>query len=193
MNIDLPEVAAMPQSARFFRDGERDFVEISFVGSKDTNIHKVTPQHMAQFREAWDSYCDGTPMKQRAGTPLTDLPGVDEQRAQHYIGRNVHNAEEVAVLSDAQCQALGHGTLTLRKNAQDLIAVRALKARETSRDKIVKESASIGAVPAEKYASASDLDAVNTKIDALAGSVAELVKALTEKPKRGRAKEKAEE
>lgn len=183
MNIDLPEVAAMSQNARFFREGDRDFIEISFVGSKDTNIFKVKPEHMAQFREEWNSYCDGTPMKQRTGTPLTDLPGVDEQRAQHYVSRNVHNSEEIAALSDAQCQGLGHGTLTLRKAAQDMISLRAMKAQEISRDAITKASAEIGAVPAEKYASASDLEAVKSTMDNLAANVAALVQALQPKPK----------
>lgn len=184
LDIDLPEVQSMQQSARFFRDGERDFVEVSFVGSKDTTINKVKPEHMAKFREAWDSYCDGTPMQPRKGTPLTDLPGVDEQRAQHYVSRNVHTAEEIAVLSDAQCQALGHGTLTLRKAAHEMLSLKHMKEQERSRDLVTKAAATIGAVPAEKYASASDLEAVNAKIDGLTDSISALVAALSKKPGR---------
>jgi hypothetical protein len=157
LNIEVPGVDALPQHGRFFRDGERDFVEISFTGVKDTVIRKVSPDLMAQFSEAWASYCDGTPMKQRPGTPLTDLAGVDELRAQNYISRNVHNVEELAALHDGQCQNLGHGTLTLRKAARDLLELRKFQETERSRDRIVKESASIGAVPAEKYASETDL------------------------------------
>lgn len=185
MNIEIPGVEAMQQSARFFREGEADFIEISFVGSKDTTINKVKPAHMAKFREEWNCYCDGTPMKPRQGTPLTDIPGVDEQRAQHYVSRNVHTAEEIAALSDAQCQALGHGTLTLRKAAQEMIQVKTMKDQERTRDLVTKAAATIGAVPAEKYASASDLEQVNAKIDSLATNVNALVEALS-KPKRGR-------
>jgi hypothetical protein len=179
LNIDIPGVKAMQQSARFFRDGEADFIEISFVGSKDTTINKVKPEHMAKFRPEWDSYCDGTPMKPRTGTPLTDLPGVDEQRAQQYVSRNVHTAEEIAALSDAQCQALGHGTLTLRKAAQEMIQLRAMKEQERSRDLVTKAAATIGAVPAEKYASASDLAEIKTQIADLSQNVAALVAALS--------------
>ena len=191
MNVDLPEVQAMQQHARFFREGERDFVEISFTGAKDTIIKKVMPEHMAAHAEAWASYCDGTPMKQRAGTPLTDIAGVDQQRAEHYISRNVHNAEELAALHDAQCQALGHGTLTLRKAAREMLALNQMKIQEQSRDLITKVSASIGAVPAEKYASESDLAAVKSDVTDIKGMLAQLL--AQNAPKKRGPKPKAEE
>lgn len=196
-NIDLPEVLALQQHARFYREGERDFVEISFTGVKDTVIQKVQPEHMARFPEAWAAHCDGTPMKQRTGTPLTDIPGVDQQRAEHYISRNVHNVEELAVLHDGQCQALGHGTLTLRKAAQELLTVRRMKQVEASRSSVMQASAGIGAVPAEKYASESDLTAVKQTMGELASNVASLVamlqaQAAAQAPKRRGPKPKNE-
>lgn len=191
MNIDVPGVEAIQQSARFFRQDDRDFVEISFVGAKDTLVQKVTPEHMAKFRQEWDHYCDGTPMKQRPGTPLTDLQGVDQQRADSYIARNVHSLEELAVLSDAQCQALGHGTLTLRKAAIDLLSVRKFQASEEARRKVTDAAATIGPRPAEQYASASDLAEVKTQIASLTGSISELVAALAAK-KPGRPKKEAQ-
>lgn len=193
MTIDLPEVPALPQHARFFKEGLADLIEIKFVGSKDSVIRKVKPEHMAQFREEWNSYCDGTPMKQRAGTPLTDLPGVDAQKAQQFILQNVHTAEEIAALSDAQCQALGHGTLTLRKAAHEMISLRAMKQQERSRDEVVKASATISAMPAEKYASETDLAEVKQGLATLSQNVADLVAALAAKPKPGRPKKQAEE
>jgi hypothetical protein len=115
--IDLPEVQKFQQRARFFKDGDGDFVEISYVGSKDTNVLKVTPQLMAQYRSEWTAYCDGSPLKIRPGTPLTALHGLDQVMADKYIAQNVHTVEELAVLNDMQCQSLGHGTLTFRKQA----------------------------------------------------------------------------
>lgn len=193
--LEVPGVEALPQHARFYREGNSDFVEISFTGVKDTVIRKVTPDLMAQFSEQWAAFCDGTPMKQRAGTPLTDLAGVDAQRAEHYISRNVHNVEELAALYDAQCQALGHGTLTLRKAARDMLELRKMKEAERSRDLITKASATIGAVPAEKYASASDLEEVKKSVLDLSGNVAALVAALSSQnaPKKRGPKPKAEE
>jgi hypothetical protein len=187
LNIDLPEVQPMAQNARFFRQDDRDFVEISFVGAKDTIIKKVTPEHMARFRPEWDSYCDGTPMQPRKGTPLTELSGVDEQRAAHYTARNVHNMEELAVLNDAQCQALGHGTLTLRKAAHEYLALKKMQQDEKAREMVSQASASIGSRPAEKYASETDLAEVKTQIADLSQNVAALVLALAPK-KPGRPK-----
>lgn len=188
MTIDLPEVPPLPQHARFFKEGAADLVEIKFVGSKDSVIRKVKPEHMAQFREEWNCYCDGTPMKQRAGTPLTDLPNVSVQQAQQFITQNVHTAEEIAALSDAQCQALGHGTLTLRKAAHEMLSLRAMKQQETSRDQVVKASATIGSVPAEKYASESDLAAVKSDMSEIKAMLAQLL--APKKP--GRPKKSAE-
>lgn len=175
MNIEIPEVQAMAQHARFFREGEQDLVEVSFVGSKDTTINKVKPEHMAKFQDAWNSYCDGTPMKPRKGTPLTDLPGVDDPRAQHYISRNVQTMEELAALSDAQCQALGHGTITLRKAAIETLQLRAMKEQERTRDLVIEAAASIGAKPAEKYASETDLAAVKSDVTDIKAMLAQLL------------------
>lgn len=191
MNIDIPEVSAMLQTARFYRDGEAPFVEVGFVGSKDTVVSKVKPEHMAKFQSQWNSFCDGTPMKQRAGTPLTEI--MPEQQALQYIAKNVHTAEEIAVLSDAQCQALGHGTITLRKAAQEMLTLRALKQQETTRDILTKASASIGAVPAEKYASESDLKEISAKVDSLTESIGALVAALAPKKRGPKPKNQAEE
>ena len=195
MNIDLPEVKAIPQHARFYREGERDFAEISFTGEKDTVVKKVTPELMAQYPSEWASYCDGTPMKQRSGTALTDVPTLDQQRAEQFIARNVHTAEELAALHDGQCQALGHGTLTLRKAAREFLALRAMKQAEDSRNKVVEASAGIGAVPAEKYASESDLAAVKQTMGELSSNVAALVAMMTAQnaPKKRGPKPKAQD
>jgi putative alpha-1,2-mannosidase len=134
MDITAPEVSTTAQRARFYRSGDRDFIEISFVGNPDTVIRRVEPAHMARFKNEWDAYCDGLPPKMRAGTPLTDL--VNEGRAQHYIARNIHNLEELACLDDNQCQGVGHGTMTDRKNARNLIEQRKIEAMQKASRKI---------------------------------------------------------
>ena len=184
-DVLIPEVRELPQVARFFREGERDFVEISYVGAKDTVIRKVTPEHMARFRNEWDAYCDGRPMTRRTGTPLTDVPGVDEKREEYYVHRNIHTADELAVLSDAQCQAVGHGTLTHRQAARQLISMRQMERDERNRKAISDASARIGAAPSGDYASASDVTELKNTVGELAQSVAALVAALAPKP-RGR-------
>lgn len=189
MDFTLPEVATLHQKARFFMRDGRNFVEISFPPSKDSVVKKVQPIHMAQFREEWNSFCDGTPMKQRKGTPLTDISTIKELRVDHYISNNIHNLEELASLSDAQCQSLGHGALTEREATRKLLTQRTVEQNTKIRDFVMKEQATVGPRPDETYASASDLTAVNEKIDstvqavtALSNSVADLVRALN-KPK----------
>lgn len=139
IDVDIPEVRPMSQSARFFEKNGANFVEISFVGSKDTSIQAVKPEHMAKFRDEWNAFCDGQPVKPRKGTPLTDIPGVTSDRMLAFIQANVHTAEELAALSDAQCQGVGHGTLTARQAARQLLQRRAAQQTQQTLDRISEE------------------------------------------------------
>ena len=173
-DITLPEVRVYTQSAKFFRRGEQDFVEISFIGAKDTLVEKVAPVHMAQFRNEWDAYCDGRPMQRRDGIALTELPGLDEEKAESYIARNVHTLEELAALSDAQCQGIGHGTLTDRQGARKLVMQRQLERRDRMQRAVQEASAAIGPKPAEQYAPSADLESVKGELAELRQGIADL-------------------
>lgn len=183
-DITLPEVAALQQRARFFKDGNADKVEISAVGSKDTYIKKVSPDEMARFKPEWDAYCDGKPLSRRPGTALTDCPGLDQSKADGYVARNIHTLEELAVLSDSQCQAVGHGTLTDRKNAQALLTERKMRQDIAQRDAVGRAAASVGAAPAPVT---SDVAEIKDSIKALTDAVTALV-ALSAAKKPGRPK-----
>lgn len=183
----LPEVKSHHQTGRFFRQGTRDFIEIALVGSKDTLVQKVKPEHMAQFRAEWDAFCDGRPLEQRPGTPLTDLPTISDDRAKDYIHRNVHNLEELAALNDGQCQSMGHGTLTDRKSAIALLMHRTAVMRDKLQKEVQEKSAAIGPVPAETYAGKSEIDAVKSELAELKGMLAQLIEANQPRP-RGRPK-----
>jgi hypothetical protein len=173
-DITLPEVKVYTQSAKFFRRGEQDFVEISFIGAKDTLVERVQPSHMAQFRSEWDAYCDGRPMRRREGIPLTDLPGLDEARAEGYVARNVHTLEELAALNDAQCQGIGHGTLTDRQGARKLVAQRQHEVRDRMQRAVHEASAAIGPRPAERYVPTAETEALRGEIAELRQSIADL-------------------
>jgi hypothetical protein len=173
-DITLPEVKIYTQSAKFFRRGVQDFVEISFIGAKDTLVEKVNPSHMAQFRNEWDAYCDGRPIERRAGIPLTDLPGLDDERAEGYVARNVHTLEELAALSDAQCQGIGHGALTDRQGARKLVTQRQLEARDRIQRAVHEASAAIGPQPAERHATTADMEAVKAEIAELKQGIVDL-------------------
>lgn len=189
LEFSLPEtdggaVRAMHQTARFYKDENgRDMVEIGYVGMKDTNVSKVKPEHMARFRDEWNAFCDGSPLKIRTGMPLTDVPGVNDLVAENFVKQNIHNAEELAALNDGQCQALGHGALTARNNARKLIETEAERRREKLIQQMGKATSKLGAAPAEASA---DVVVLKAEVSELKNMVGDLVKALADKPKRGR-------
>ncbi len=182
MDVSIPEVQALPQQPRFFeRDGKK-YVEISFIGSKDTLEKKVTPEIMAKFPAEWAAYCDGRPLEMRQGTPLTDLTDINEQLAKEYIHRNVHTLEEMSFLSDAQCQALGHGTLTLRKKAQQLVTLRKMERANKERERAVELSAEIGSRPAEKPVDLTEIKDAMAEQGRQIAALAEAMKAMLALP-----------
>jgi hypothetical protein len=183
-DITLPEVKPLTQSARFFRKDEQDFVEVAFVGSKDTVIQRVAPGHMAQFKAEWDAFCDGRPIARRAGLALTELAGITQERAEYYLARNIHTLEELAALSDAQCQSVGHGTLTDRKGAIGLVAQRQFVAREKAQRAVQEATAAIGPKPADAYVTQSEIALMKSELAELKSMLATLVS----KPVRARTK-----
>jgi hypothetical protein len=195
LDVIIPEVNALAQTAKFYREGDRDYVSISFVGEKDTVIRRVTPEHMARFRNEWNAYCDGIPLKQRDGTPLTDIPNLSDDLAQKYISQNVHTADELAVLSDAQCQSLGHGTLTFRAAAQAMLASRKAAQMEAASKRISEAAKSVSAMPAEaeaKFASKEDVEAVKGEIGDIKAMMGQMME-MMQKRGPGRPKKEASE
>lgn len=157
MNVDLPEVTVKTLRGRFFKDPSgSDKIEISFAGSKDTVVHEVTPDFMAEYPQEWAAYCDGRPFVQRAGTPLTELAVINEQRSKDLIHMNVHVLEELAVLSDIQCQQIGHGTLTERKAARQWLEQRQLRKKQETQKKM--ENAMAAAQPVKNEEADAKLD-----------------------------------
>lgn len=185
-DIVIPEVQALQQTAHFYRENGADYVRIGFVGEKDTIIKKVSPEHMEKFRKEWNAYCDGVPLAKRVGTPLTDVPNLNQEVAESYILRNVHTAEELAALSDGTCQNLGHGTLTFRNEARKLIEKRKLQMAEDASRKISKfVAAPAPAEPDPRYASKEDVEQVKSGLDEMKQMMAQLLEA-TARPKLGR-------
>lgn len=178
IDIDLPEVKSFQQQPRFFKKDGKDFVEISFLGTKDTLVKKVTPDIMAKFQAEWNAYCDGRPLERRKGTPLTELPEITEQMAEDFVRRNLHTLEELAVLNDHQCQALGHGLITLRKKALALVQQRQFAERDKAHKAITAQTAAVAVQPDSKEV--DDLKAIvaeqGKKIDQLVDVLSQFAK-----------------
>ncbi len=191
-DVEIDEVRGFAQQARFFRQKDKDYIEISFIGNPDTLIQKVTPELMARYRDEWNAYCDGTPMKQRPGTALTEIKEMTPERAAELIRRNVHNLEELAALNDHQCQGLGHGTMTLRRTAQGIVQMRKFQEKEVAQKKINESVAPAMVHHPEMNALEDMVKAQAEKIDTLSNAVAALVemqkqslKPVTRKKKNG--------
>lgn len=182
VSIDL--VQGFAQTARFFRDGNKDYVEISFIGNPDTVIQKVTPAIMAQYRDSWNAFCDGVPMRKREGTALTELSEITQEKAVDLIRRNVHNLEELAALTDHQCQGLGHGTMSLRKLAQALVGRRQFEKRDADHKKINESIAPAQNNHPEMAALSEIVKQQGEALEKMSAVIAQLNAALQDKPAR---------
>lgn len=177
MDYEIPEVLSYQHQPRFFNDKGKHFVEISTIGAKDTVVHKVTPEIMARFRDEWNAYCDGRPIERRAGTPLTVLKEISQDAADDYQKKNLHTLEELAVLSDHQCQGLGHGLITLRKKAQQIVMQRKAAEQTKVQDKINAESTKSAPAPDN----AGEIAELKSAVEEQGKQIAALIAALTPK------------
>lgn len=118
--------------ARFFKDDDRNMVEIKIVGDPNDLIQRVTPEHINRYPEAWAAFQAGQDNIDYGGTPLTDVPGIDRNLAMSMKLKNVHNAEMLADLSDAAANSLGIGGQTFRRAAQLLIKANKADALEAT-------------------------------------------------------------
>lgn len=121
-------------NAKFFRDGEKNMVELSVVASKDTIIKKVTAEHVEAFPKEWEAYSNGAELIDHGGTPLTEVPGITGSVATNYKLNGIHNAEMLADIPDIACRNLGMGALEARRSAKNLIDAKKAKASATEND-----------------------------------------------------------
>jgi len=171
LNVDLPEVQGFNLRPRFYREGNSDYVEISAIGTRDTDIKKVTPDVMERWPSEWAAYCDGRPVLPRSGTPLTALSQMGADQAKKLFDGNVQVLEELAVLSDAQAGAFGHGTITLRTLAQKFLAKQESDRKVEVQNKITAAAASpvpVAEANPEAFAKiGAAIDGLSSKIDQL--------------------------
>lgn len=108
-------------NAKFFRDGEKNMVELSVVSSKDTVIKDVKAQHLEDYPKEWEAYSNGAELVDYGGTPLTQVPGITGSIATNYKLNGIHNAEMLADIPDIACKNLGMGALAARTAAKNLV------------------------------------------------------------------------
>lgn len=124
--------------ANFFKDvdGKQDLVEIVVIGDPNTLIKKVTPEHVKRFPREWEAYQAGSTEVTVAGTPLTEVPGVDRNAALAMKLKGIRTAEELANLDEGAAVALGMNMRTFVKSAQNLVKLRKLEAAQALEEKL---------------------------------------------------------
>lgn len=108
--------------AVFSRETGGDYIQISIIGDPNVYKGKATPDDIRRFAKEWDAYQAGKDELVVEGTPLTDVPGITKEISRQYVAKGVRTAEELAALNDLACQKIGHGTLSARKAAQNMLA-----------------------------------------------------------------------
>lgn len=141
----------MPEAnvkATFYRSSlngvEKDFVSISVTGSKDQFVGPVRPTDLERFPEAWAAYKEGKKVE-KVGTPLTELPGIDEARIRELTVKEIETVEELADLSDGAAMNMGPIFVEFKK-----IARLYLEANGRADKLVVEEPAKKRGRPAKK-------------------------------------------
>jgi hypothetical protein len=114
---------------KFFRDGDRDYAEVTIIGDPNTLIQKVDEWHVKTFPREWEAYQRDAGEVEVKGTPLTEVPGIDRNAALALKLKGVRVAEELAALDDGAAQGLGMGMMTFIKSARLLMKAKAAEAQ----------------------------------------------------------------
>lgn len=138
-----------PVKAKFFKDGNKDIIEVAVIGDPNIYHGKVTPQDIARFPKEWEAYQAGLDLPQPEGLDLMEIPGMTQQLAQWYKLHGVAVVEQLAEASDIAIQKLGMGSATFRKHAQNLLKAKAFEAQAAMAAAAVKEPKSHAAAADE--------------------------------------------
>lgn len=94
------------------------FVRIMVPGD-NTNVieRKATEDDKRRYHQAWAQYERGEAQAMH-GTPLEQWPQITKAQVKEAKYLEVHTVEQLAALSDSQCQRLGMGYLELRTKAK---------------------------------------------------------------------------
>lgn len=123
----------------FETDGERDFIRVKHIDSKDEHVRPVLPADIEQFPEQWAVYQQiaGT-LKNIEGTPITEIPMMTKDIATSIRLRGVATVEALAAIDDFGAMTLNQEHGVAWRNA----AVMYLMAQEAAHPQI--EDASEG-------------------------------------------------
>lgn len=105
---------------------DRDWVRISPPGDSTTMIEReVRDDDRDRFKRLYERYKSGQEMRPE-GTAIESWPRITRAQAEELKYLKCFTVEQLAAMSDAQCQRAGAGVMSLRKEAQAFL--------ETARD-----------------------------------------------------------
>lgn len=118
------EFFSRPKEIRFKSEQEgrpifedRDWIRIAPPGDPTTMIEReVREDDKARFRAVWERYKAGQEMVPD-GTPIESWPRITRAQAEELRHMRCHTVEQLAHMSDTQCQRAGAGIMALRKEA----------------------------------------------------------------------------
>lgn len=125
--LDIPKSKA--QDREVFK--KVPAIEHKARGSADVSVNKITPDNsqywVNRFPDAWlafqgkDVAIEGTPLNQKDEMGDYVLDDMNADRVKVLRLQGVRTIEELANLADAECERMGFGYKTLRKQAQDYL------------------------------------------------------------------------
>lgn len=93
-----------------------DSVEYDDVNQK-WKVRKLgNPSDIKRYPDQWNAFTRGTKLED-IGTPLSILFKTDPARAEMYKSRGIYSLEQLAAMSDTNCQDLGMGAKADRERA----------------------------------------------------------------------------
>ncbi len=145
---------------------EKPFIEIHIPGDPHNITDTVAkPYYQQRFADEWKQFTEHNEQGQQ-GWLLKTWPQVTAAQVKNLEFLNVHTVEQLAGLTDAQCQKVGMGAEDLRAKAKAAVAA-------------AKDGAA-------HMAQALENKRLNEEMEALRNQMTALLQAQAEKPKVGR-------
>lgn len=104
---------------------EREFIRIAIPGDKHTVIDTtVSPEYAKRFAAEYSAFKRHTEAGMPEGLPLEDWGHLNQYQIAELKVMNILTVDQLANLSDGQCQRIGMGGLQLRDQARKRVGVK---------------------------------------------------------------------
>lgn len=160
INFFMEAVEIKAESEKAGRPVYKEIPHIRIQVPGDRNnitISKVTDYHKNRYPRAWAIFEAGQKEEAVSGTPLSNWPQITRSQAKEAEYYGVQTVEQLAEISDLNCQKLGMGFMTLRDKAKAYIQV-------------ANDSAAINAQAEETQRLRNELEAMKAQLAAVSES-----------------------